>query len=89
MPDTINGILRRYNNQFSIKTFDRFFGSGPGEVNVPQDLIRRFGLIEGAAVTGQVERNKGPARLVSIESIGGNAAGEFPKSSSFCGFDCC
>jgi len=47
------------------------------------DLINRFGLIEGAAVTGQVARKKGKSRLVSIESLGGMSPEAFQKRPHF------
>ena len=64
MTDTITGILKSVDNMhFAVRTSDRLFHTGPGEIMVPPDLARRFGLIEGALVTGQVERNKSAARL--------------------------
>lgn len=84
MTDTITGILKRVNNQqFTVKTFDRSNRSGPAEIIVSPDLTRRFGLMEGASVTGQVERNKGAARLVSVDSIAGMPPENFRKRSRF------
>jgi transcription termination factor Rho len=50
---------------------------------VHPDITRRFGLAEGASVTGQVERKKGKFRLVSIESLGGMPPEAFCKRPRF------
>ena len=72
MADTTTGILKRVSKlQLAIRSADRSYRPGPTEVMVYPDLTHRLGLAEGAIVTGQIERKKGEARLVSIESVGG------------------
>ncbi len=72
MADTTTGVLKRINKQkFAVRTADRAYRPGRAEVMVHPDLARRFDLVEGATVTGPVERKKGKSSLVSIESIGG------------------
>jgi transcription termination factor Rho len=84
MADTTTGILKRISKQqFAVRTADRAYRPGRAEVMVHPDLARRFALIEGAAVTGQVERKKGEQRLVSIESIGGMEPEIFSKRPRF------
>ncbi len=92
MADTITGILKcvsaarrpsRDKRQFAIRTADRSYRSGRAEVMVQTDLTRRLALVEGAAVTGQVERTKGESRLVSIESLGGMQPEAFHKRTRF------
>jgi transcription termination factor Rho len=84
MADTTIGILKKVNkDQFAIRTGERFYRHGPGEVIVPQALNRRFGLTEGAAVSALVDRTGGKAKLVSIESLGGLAPEDFRKRPHF------
>jgi release factor glutamine methyltransferase len=50
MSETVAGILKRINkDQYSLRTFDRSFRPGPLAATVPLDLVRRFGIVEGAA----------------------------------------
>jgi len=80
MSDTITGILKLVGNrQMAIRSADSSYRPGPGEVKVGPDMVGRFGLIEGAIVTGQTEQKKGKARLVSIESVGGMRPEDFRK----------
>jgi len=72
MSDTIAGILKRINkDQFSLRTVDRSFRTGPLMASVPMDFVRRFGIVEGAAVTSQVDLKKGKRVVVSVDSVGG------------------
>ena len=78
MSDTATGVLKRINkDRFSLRTVDRSYRPGPLAANVPPDLVRRFGLIEGAGVTGQVEVKKGKRVLASVDSVGGLPPQEF------------
>jgi transcription termination factor Rho len=84
MANTTVGILKRINKQqFAVRTADRAYRPGRSEVMVLPDLTRRFDLIEGVTVTGQVERKKGEQRLVSIESIGGMSPEAFCNRPRF------
>jgi len=84
MADTTTGILKRLSKQqFVVRTADRAYRPERAEVMVHPDLARRFDLVEGAAVTGQVQRKKGEQRLVSIESIGGMEPEAFCKRPRF------
>ena len=84
MADTITGILKSAGKQrFVVRTADRAYRPGRTEVMVHPDLARRFTLVEGAAVTGKVERKKGERRLVSVESIGGMEPDAFSKRPRF------
>jgi len=82
--DTVTGILKRINNQqFALRSLERSYRSGPVEVMVQPDLVRRFGIAEGAAVTGQLQRKKGRTVLASIESIAGHAPEAFARRPRF------
>ena len=67
MDDTITGILKRVNKgQFAVRTAERSYRPGRGELMVQSDVTGRFRLAEGASITGQSERKKGRRRLVSV-----------------------
>jgi len=84
MADTITGILKSINKQqFVIRSPERSYRPGGGEVTVPPDMIRRLGLVKGAAVTAHVERKKGRLKLVSIDSVGGMKPEAFRKRQRF------
>jgi transcription termination factor Rho len=50
---------------------------------VQPDLVERYGLTEGASVSGHLERKKGKSRLVDIDSIGGMSPEAFGKRPHF------
>ncbi len=84
MSDTTTGVLKRINkDQYSLRTADRSYRPGPLAANVPPDLVRRFGLVEGAGVIGQVDVKKGKRVLVSVESAGGRPPEAFRKRPHF------
>ncbi len=72
MGDTATGILKHVGNrQFAMRTFERSYRAGENELMVQPDLARRLPLAEGAAVAGQIGRNKGKTRLVAVDTLGG------------------
>jgi transcription termination factor Rho len=84
MADTVTGILKNINNQqYAIRTAERSYRQGPADTIVQPDVVRRFGLTEGAAVIAQTERKKGKRKLLSIESVGGMEPEAFSKRSRF------
>jgi transcription termination factor Rho len=84
MTDTVTGILKLVNkNQFAVRTAQRSYRPQGGELMVRPDLARHFRLAEGAAVTGQTERNKGKRKLVSIDSLGGMPPEDFANRPHF------
>ncbi|MBN1796211.1 MAG: transcription termination factor Rho [Sedimentisphaerales bacterium] len=84
MADTISGILKCINRQqFAVRLADKSYRREPAEIMVNPDLVRRFALIEGAAVTGQVEPGRGKKKMVSIETLGGMKPEDFGKRSRF------
>ena len=84
MSDTITGILKRVSGQqFVVRTGDRSYRKAQLEIMISPQLARQYTLSEGAAVTGQVERKKGQARLVSIETLGGTEPKAFGKRPRF------
>jgi transcription termination factor Rho len=84
MAETITGILKCVKkHQFVVRTADRSFRCGQTEMMVHPDLARRFTLVEGAAVSGHIERKKGRRILVEIESLGGMQPEAFEKRVNF------
>jgi transcription termination factor Rho len=84
MSEAATGILKHVGNrQFAIRTAERSYRPGQGEVMVQSDLARRLALTEGAAVSGQTERKKGKTRLVSIDELGGLPPESFGKRPHF------
>jgi transcription termination factor Rho len=78
MSETVAGILKRINkDQFSLRTADRSYRVGPLTATVPSDLVRRFGIVEGAAIVGQVDVKKGKRVVVSLDSVGGLPPAQF------------
>jgi len=84
MSDTITGILKRTDSrQFVVRTGGRSYRKEHCEIMVPTKLAAQYALTEGAAVTGPVERKKGKARLLSIETLGGIEPKAFEKRPRF------
>jgi transcription termination factor Rho len=91
MSDKITGILKRIDRgQFVVRTGDRSYRKNQFEIMVSPQLAAQYALSEGAAVTGPVERKKGKARLLSIETLGGiepKAFGKRPRFSDMVAID--
>ena len=46
MTDTVTGILKRVNKgQYAVRSAERSYRRGPGEITVHPNLVRQFGLI--------------------------------------------
>jgi transcription termination factor Rho len=84
MSETATGILKRVNkDQYSLRTGDRSYRTGPLMASVSPDLVRRFGLVEGAMIVGQVEVKKGKRVLISVETAGGVPPEQFRRRPRF------
>ena len=84
MSNTVSGVLKRTNKQCFVVRFPaRSYRPSPQDVQVPAPLSQRHGLVEGASVTGTVERKKGKNRLVTIDSIGGLSCEAFKKRKHY------
>jgi transcription termination factor Rho len=84
MSEALTGMLKRINkDQFSLRTADRSYRPGPLMASVPPDLVRRFGLLEGAMVTGEVDVRKGKRVLAEIDTVGGLAPEAFRRRPRF------
>ena len=84
MSETATGILKRIGrDQYSLRTGDRSYRTGPLMASVAPDLVRRYGLVEGAMVTGQVDMKKGKRSLISVETAGGLVPEAFRRRPRF------
>jgi transcription termination factor Rho len=82
--DLTSGVVKRVSgNQYVVRTVERSYQRGAVEVMVAPELVRRFHIVEGAGVVGQLERKKGRTTLVSIESIGGMKPEDFGQRPRF------
>ena len=91
MSNVSTGILKRVGKQqYAIRTAERSYRPGRGEIMVQTNLVKRLALAEGAAVSGQIEQRKGKSRLVSIDSLGGlepEAFGQRPHFADLTAID--
>lgn len=72
MADTVSGVLKFTGKQGGVLRDPLFsFRKQPGEVTVPVGLIKRYGLVEGAAITGPVRNVRSGPMLSAVESISG------------------
>jgi transcription termination factor Rho len=84
MSETITGILKHLSRQqFVVRVAGRSYRKDQAEIMVSNQLTRQYRLIEGAAVTGEVERKKGKSQLISIETLGGMEPKAFDKRQRF------
>ncbi len=84
MTETTSGILEivRHGGGF-LRDVDRSLQPMPTDAAVPQALIKRYGLVAGAAVSGQIANGrKGPV-LAEVTSVCGLSPAEFRNRPQF------
>lgn len=82
--ENITGILKRLNNgRFAVRLPQHSYRPAPVEITVGPALARKFPLVEGASVTGRLERVQGKSSLTSIETLGGLRPDAFAKRPRF------
>ncbi len=84
MTETTSGILEivRHGGGF-LRDVDRSLQPMPTDAAVPQALIKRYGLVTGAAVSGQIANGrKGPV-LAEVTSVCGLSPAEFRNRPQF------
>jgi transcription termination factor Rho len=59
------------------------FQSSADDVTVPAGLARQYGLVDGAAVTGQAQRGKQGLTLAQVTSIGGGTPDAWRRRTPF------
>ena len=80
MPNEITGIVKRVNNQtFVLRQMERSLRPGPREIQIPVNLVRKCGLVQGASIVGHSERQKGKTRVSRIDSVCGLTPEVFQK----------
>ncbi len=84
MPNEITGIVKRINNQtFVLRQMERSLRPGPQEIIIPTGLVRKCGLVQGAMIVGETQRQKGKTRVSKINTICGLAPEAFQARKSY------
>jgi len=84
MSETARGVLQTLPKGGGFLRDDqRSFQPGPNDVWVSSKLMREFGLVDGAVVTGEAGRNEKGLQLTSVESVCGLSAPEFKRRVRF------
>jgi transcription termination factor Rho len=83
MADIASGILKRTKKGALLLDPTRSFRPGAGQVSVPAQFVQDYDLVEGAAVTGPVQRGQRGLELVGVESVGGMAPEAFRERTPY------
>ena len=84
MSDSISGVLKMVKRNVGVlRDPAKSFRPGPDNVLVLPDLIKKFGLVEGALVSGTVRKDKKGLKLVEISAICGLAPEKFKDRTPF------
>ncbi len=80
MQDYATGVLKRTKGGAGIlRAPSRTFRRGPEDVIIPPRLMREFGLVEGATVSGPTKKGSRMVELSEIESVCGLPPAEFKR----------
>lgn len=79
MADQASGILKFTRSGGVLRELDRSLRRGPTEVFVPQRLIQRNNLSEGALICGPLRNGRGQKELAHIDTVCGLHPGEFKR----------
>ncbi len=72
MPNTVSGVLKMTGRGGGVLRDPLFsFRRRPNDVAVPSRLIREYGLVEGAAVTGSIRKGPDGPELSSVDLVCG------------------
>ena len=84
MPNSATGVLKLSKNKSGVlRDPARSFRTAPGEIFVPNGVIRKYGLVEGAAVTGSFRNNKKGRELTDVQQISGLAPQVFRERTPY------
>ncbi len=84
MSETIQGILKRTGKQqFVVRQADRQYRAGQREIVLAPALAQKYQLIEGAAVSGPIQRRKGRLVLSEFDTLGDLEPQKFKKRPRF------
>lgn len=80
MSNSTTGLVKQINKQqYVLRMPDRSYRASGKEITVNADLARRYRLVEGAAITGQLQSSKGRSRITKLDTIGGLQPEAFQK----------
>ena len=83
MQQSGSGLLKRFKDKAILMDPLKFFDLDAGGIRVPQQLIQKYNLVEGAALTGPVKKVKKGLILEDIETVCGCPPGEFRKRTPY------
>jgi len=84
MPKNVNGVFQRLKQGGGfLRDPDLSFQPGPQDTWVSSQLIKKYGLTEGADVIGSAEQSKKGFQLLSVESICGLKPEQFQSRTRF------
>ncbi len=80
MPEKASGILKINPKGFGIlRDPAKSFRPGPGDASVHPSMIKNYGLVTGAAITGEARKGKRGLELFSVETVCGQPPEDFRK----------
>ena len=86
MQTQIIGVMKSTQNGTGVlRDPARSFRSGPHDVHVPADIVSRYGLIEGATVTGTVRQGKRRLELAEVATVCGMSPAAYQARTPFAG----
>jgi transcription termination factor Rho len=75
------GLLKRYKDKALLMNPEKSFDTDADDILVPEQLIREYELVEGAAIAGPMRENKNGFILEGVDTVCGLAPGDFRKRS--------
>jgi transcription termination factor Rho len=84
MSETASGVLQIFNQGWGFLRHPEFsFQPGPEDAWLPAQMIREYGMVEGAEVIGEKQRGQKGWQLTTVESICGLAPEKFQARERF------
>lgn len=83
MSERTNGVLQMRRNEGFLRDPASSFRPSTDDAWVSPKLIREYGLVEGALVSGSVRRGREGNQLISVESICGLTSAQFQARTRF------
>lgn len=84
MSEKISGILKNIGRgRLELRSPARSYRRSGNDPAVPPNMVRKFGLTEGASVEGKAEKKNGRSILTGIDTVCGLKPEEFAKRKSY------
>ena len=83
MPKNGSGVLKRLKGKTMLLDPVEYFRSGAGGILVPKELMRKYQLVEGAAVTGPVRESHMGLILEAVDSVCGLSPADFQRRKPY------